>query len=481
MPQQMLEAPIVDQADLGEFQARVLAAKYGDLRAYAKAVHNIDIEAYQEAWEVHLEEEHEALIVCPPDTYKTTTVRMFVEREIGKNPSVRILWIQNAGDQAKKNIMTVQRTIESNNVYRAAFGIEEDKDAQWTKEALYVRRSYTGAEPTIMGCGLNGPYQGLHFDIIVIDDPTNQEDVRSPTEMQAQSEKLRGVIIDRLVDGGRIVGILTRWGEGDLVPTFLEMGFKVVEMPIAGDYPWGPTLSPTRFTEERLEKIRQQKGDMIFQLTYMCNPGARTGNVIRRDHIGYWDASIIPDTPLNIYMGVDPAVSLRTTADYSAIATVGTDFRTRNLYLLDMWAGRVETPDLEMEIYKRASRIAGLRAIGLETIGFQLSLVQGMKRRFPGQFPIQELPYRSRRQVMHRAMGIDKDKVSRAAYLDSLFAQGRLLLPRGLPMVDGVSLEAELCSVPFGRHDDRMDALVFACALADAAIRPQVQLKVVGW
>lgn len=477
----MLEAPTLDATNVDEFQARVLAAKYGGIREYAKAVHNIEIEEYQEAWEIHLEESHRAVIVCPPDTYKTTTVRLFCERQIGKNPNIRILWLQNAGDQAKKNVMAIQRTIESNQVYNEAFGIKEDKSAQWTKEALYVERSYTGAEPTLMGCGLNGPYQGLHFDIIILDDLTNQEDVRSPTEMLGQIEKLRGVIIDRLVDNGRIMGILTRWGENDLVPTYQEMGFQIIEMPIVGDYPWGPTLSPTRFTEERLEQIRRDKGDMLFQLTFMCNPGARTGNVIKREHIGYWDASTIPDTPLNVYMAIDPAASTRTTADYSSITTIGVDFRKRIKYVLDVWAGRVEVPDLEFEIYRRAMGISGLRAIGMETVGFQLSLVQGLKRRYPGRMPIVEIPYRSRRQVMHRALGLDKDKVSRAAYLDSQFAAGALLLPRGLPMVDGVSLEAELCAVPFGKHDDRMDSLAMACALADTAVRPQVQLKVSGW
>src|SRR5216117_802176 len=113
-----------------DLQARVVAAKYGGLREYAKAVHNIEIEDYQEAWEEALGSLDRTIIVCPPDTYKTTTVRMWCEQQIGKNPNIRILWLQNAGEQAQKQVMTVQRTIESNNVYRSAFNIEEDDSAQ---------------------------------------------------------------------------------------------------------------------------------------------------------------------------------------------------------------------------------------------------------------------------------------------------------------------------------------------------------------
>jgi len=463
--QQALVRP--QETSVNEHQARVLAAKYGGLREYAKAVHNIEIEEYQESWEEALNTLDRTIIVCPPDTYKTTTVRCWCEQMIGRNPNIRILWLQNAGDQAQKQVMAVKRTLESNNIYKAAFGIEEDEDAQWTKSVLFVRRDYTGAEPTLMGCGLNGPYQGLHFDIIIIDDPTNQEDVRSPTTMELQVNKVRGVIVDRLVEGGRIVGILTRWGEQDLVPTFGSMGFKVIEMPIAGEYPWGPTLSPKRFPLERIEAIRRDKGDMLFSLTFMCSTSAADGNIIKRDHIQYWDASTIPPNPLQIYMAVDPAASTKTSADYSAIAVVGTDLRSKKLYCLDVWAKRLETPDLEFEISRRAKRTNGLRALGLETAGFQLSLMQSLKRKY--HLPYVEIPYRTKASAATRVVALDRDKVGRAAYLDSLFASGRLLLPRGLPLVDGVSLETELCLVPYGKHDDRMDALSMACVLADGA------------
>lgn len=709
----------------------MIGARYGDLRAYAKAVHNIEIEQYQESWEQALDSFDRTIIVCPPDTYKTTTVRMWCEQKIGLNPNIRILWLQNAGDQAQKQVMTVQRTIDSNNIYRAAFSVEADPDAQWTKSVLFVRRDYTGAEPTLMGCGLNGPYQGLHFDIIIIDDPTNQEDVRSPTAMELQTSKLRGVIVDRLVEGGRIVGILTRWGEADLVPTFADMGFTIIEMPIAGDYPWGPTLSPKRFPPERIELIRRDKGDMLFALTFMCSTSGVSGNVIKREHIGYWDASTMPNQPLHWYLAIDPAASTKTTADYclgpdtrilypdfiwrrlsevsigdcvlapeeypedgrrklrkalvtgkaelvqpcyrivfedgrsvvssqlhrwlvkgmfdksgtgfhpewgggqlcwmptfdlkpgyqlrqlssmaweedrsyeagwlagfldgegwvqsahgrlgfaqkdgevadyalsvlksrgysvaehqsrpdglrlfqitsrqqamrllgtirpkrllakavdlvegrelpygrnghaegfgtiaaveyignqevvgletsestfiaeglashnSAIAIVGTDLKSRTLYLADMWARRVETPDLEVEVVRRCKRVNGLKGVGLETMGFQLSLLQYWKRKH--NLPFKEIPYRSSREANKRTVALDRDKVGRAAYLDSLFASGRLLLPRGLPLVDGVSLETELCLVPYGKHDDRMDALAMACVLAEGARKP---------
>ncbi len=459
------------ESKLDRISTLALAARDGDARTYAKAVHNRDYEPYQDAWAEALETRDRSVIVCPPDTYKSTTVRDFVEREIGRNPNIRILWVMNAGDQAQKQVMAISQTIKSNNVYRAAFNIEEDEDAQWTKNVLFVRREIEDPDPTLMGTGLNGPYQGLHFDIIIIDDPTDQDDVNSPTTMESQRNKIRGVILDRLLVGGRIIVIVTRWGDNDLVPTFESMGFKVYNMPVVGDYPWGPTLSPTKFPMERVEEIRQNKGPLLFSLTFMCNPMAVRGNVILREHLSYWDAATLPKNPLQFFLALDPAASTKTWADYSAIATVGIDIRARIMYLVDIWGGKVETPELEDTFVKRATRIHGLRAVGLETAGFQISLLQQWRRKH--RLPFREIPYRSRSKIARKTLGLDRDKLGRALYLDSLLASGRLLLPRDAPLLDGVSLEEELCSFsPTGSHrnDDRLDAIAMACVLAESAV-----------
>ncbi len=455
--------PTPEQA---EFDARVVAAKYGDLETYAWAVHNQRLEPYQPAWAEALESEDRLLIVCPPDSHKSTTVRLYVERAIGRNPDIRVLWIMNAGEQSEKQVMTVQQTIEGNNVYRAAFRVEPDKAKQWTKSVLFCKRKTTNPDPTLMATGLNGPYQGLHFDIIIIDDPTNQEDVRSPTSMNQQRLKLRGVIIDRLVEAGRIVGIMTRWGADDLHDTFADMGFTVVTMPVVGSYPWGPTLSPYKFSEDRVERIRRDKGDYLFTMTFMCDVTGASGAIIARDHIQHWTPDMIA-RPLQFYAGVDPAASTNVSADPSAICTVGIDLVTRIIYQVDMWAKRVEVPDLRIEIIRKSTQTSGLRKIALETSGFQLGLMQDLKRQH--MLPMMEIPYRTKENVKHKVLGVDRSKEGRAMYLDSLFTSGRLFLAQDNPVLDGASLETELCSVPNGPHDDRMDALAFACIAAESS------------
>jgi phage terminase large subunit-like protein len=466
---------------INELDLKAAIARDGDLASYAKVMHNYDCEPYQPVWGLALETRNRTAIVCPPDTFKTTTVRMFVEREIGKNPEISILWLMNSGSQSTKNVMTVSAVIKGNQVYKRAFNIEEDTEAQWTKEVLFVKRNKVSPDPTLMATGFNGPYQGLHFDLIILDDLTNQEDVRSPTTMELQRSKLRGVIIDRLLPNGRIVALFTRWGPEDLMDTYLDMGFTVIMMPVVGDYPWGPTLSPTKFPLERIEGIRKDKGPLLFDLTFMCNAQAVTGSLIPRDIIAYWDKESLPEHRLVYFMGVDLAASTKTWADYSAFATVGLDIKTHKKYLVELWAGKMELPELKEFLYKRAKGVANLVGFGLETEGFQLGMLQDMRRKY--RLPFVEIPYRTRRQTQLKCMAVDRSKVGRAMYLGAKFFSGELFIPKSLPLLDGYSFESELCGMPHppNKHDDRVDALAMATIMADGMTPKRRRLSLKVW
>lgn len=465
---------------LTEVQERGIAARNGDVGDFSHAVHDWVMEPYQDAWAMALEEENRVVIICPPDTRKTSTVQSFIEQTIGKNPDVRILWLMKAGIQAETTVMAVAETIEFNLVFQEAFPeCVPNFDAKWNKTMLYVKRKRPGRDPTLMGCGFNGPYQGLHFDIIVIDDPTNQEDVFSPTTMNMQRNKLRGVIMDRLDDGGRIIAILTRWGEEDLVPTLRELKFKVVTMPIMAEYPWGGgeliPISPTRWTISDLMRMREEKTEALFDLTYMCDPFAAEGGIIRRHHIHYWDRGNLPTGNTVTLMAVDPAASLQTRADPSGIATGVLELRTRTLYITEVYRKRMEVMELENAISVRAKGLARLVAVGLETKGFQLTLFQRMRRE--KRLPIMELPYRTKVQARLKAKGLDNDKTSRAYAVAQCLANGSTLLAHNLGYHDGVSVESELCGFPNMKHDECVDLVAFLRAMADCYVPAKTRVR----
>lgn len=462
-----------------EIEQKAMMARDGNLAAYSKAVHDWDIELYQYAWEEALNNENKLLIICPPDSHKSSTVQAWIEMQIGKNPEIRILWLMNTGEQAQNRMLAISQTLDDNVIYRQAFDVVPDKESKWTKTAIFVKRKRVSPDPTLMACGLNGPYQGLHFDIIIIDDPTDQEEVHSPVTMQRQREKLRGVILDRRVLGGRIVGIMTRWGEDDLVPTFRDIGFRIITFPVMDsryEEFWGyPTLSEAKYSIQRCEQLRREKTDAIFDLTYMCNPSALDGGIIRREYLRYWNASNLPTSGTITLMAVDPAASTRTWADPSAIAVGVLEIRTRKLFITEIWRGRVPIDVLEREIKIRARGVANLAQIGLETVGFQLTFMQRLRRE--SKLPMRELPYRTKKQSTFKASGLDRDKMGRAIGVAQAFTDGNTYLAESMTVFEGVSVEQELCSFPYGSHDECVDVVAFLRAMADTYTPNKLRVK----
>ena len=72
-----------DDKVLTQLQVKALAARYGDIADFSLAVHRWRTEEYQDAWAEALESEDRLQIVCPPDTFKSSTVQCWIEQKIG--------------------------------------------------------------------------------------------------------------------------------------------------------------------------------------------------------------------------------------------------------------------------------------------------------------------------------------------------------------------------------------------------------------
>lgn len=229
-----------------------------------------------------------ACIVAPPETGKTRFFSLLVAWQIGHQPDSAWLIVQNTSQQAKRIVATIG-SILSDPRYRQIFP-EIKPTERWSGVELYVDRSGYPREfrhdPTVAAYGIvPGSYQGAHVDGIILDDPTNQEDVLSPVVMQSQRNLLKGTLWDRLNKnderGGYFYVVMTRWGDDDLLST-IEQDLKVpvftfpARKPREDPYPWGHLLA-TSYTDEFLDELQEKKRE-LFQLSYMCTSvGALAG------------------------------------------------------------------------------------------------------------------------------------------------------------------------------------------------------------
>ena len=142
-------------------------------------------------------------------------------------------------------------------------------------------------------------------------------------------------------------------------------------------------------------------------------------------------------------------------SDFAAVATVGRD-EHGYLYVLDVWMERA-SPTRQVEKIFDLHEIWNYRLFGFEANCFQSLLgqpIEDERRRRrkvgrPWDIPIE--------QVTHR-----ENKIRRIASLETLVTNGWLLFSRDL----GETFIQQCEQFPHGAHDDGLDALEAAVALA---------------
>ena len=438
----MVTAEDITRIDTLGQAADVLLARR-DFGSYCRYVHARPLYRHQQTWarELQAPDSSHILIIAPPETLKSSTVRMFIEWRIGLDPDICILLVMNTSTQAQKQVMSIAETISNNPRYHQVFpGVQPNSARGWSHEVLFVkRRNEARPDPTLYGTGIDGPYQGSHVEMLIVDDPTDQQDVVSSATMEAQRQRVRGVLLDRLVEGGKFFVILTRWGEPDLVRDFREMGFSVLENPIEGRYPWGRLLCPEIFPDDRLRAIRVTKGGALYQLTYMCDPGAAGGTKIKR---AWWRRYGLAPTIKSVVQFWDLSTGQSELGDDSAYGCWG--LWEDGYYLLDAGRWRLEMEELIAKM--KVLRTPKVKFVVVEEAGTSIPVIQYLKRHTT--LPILGVKPGSR------------DKVSRLLGVVGLIEAGRVWLPATAPWVE--DFIDECAAFPGGQHDDWVDMMTMA-------------------
>lgn len=421
-----------------------------DFAEYCAWVHGKPLYRHQRVWVEEMGKEGvKLLVVAPPESFKSSTVRMYLEWRIGNDREETCLLVMNTAAQAQRQVMSIAETMERNPRYRQVFPwVVPNPKRGWSHEVLFIKRENESLpDPTLYGTGIDGPYQGSHVGILVVDDPTDQQDVSSGATMEAQRSRLRGVLVDRLNEGGSFLGILTRWGEGDLVRDFKDMGFVVIENPIEGRYPWGRLLCPEMFGDDRLLAIRNAKGGQLYQLTYMCNPSAAEGALLKRE---WWRTySQVPQMEQVIHSW-DLSTGQSSLGDYSAYQSWG---RTaEGYYLLDAgrWQLGLDGLVQKMKLLFEQSRPRPQYLV-VEEAGTSIPVIQWLKAH-------------TRLPLMAVKPGT-RDKVARVEGVQGMIEAGRVWVPAAAPwLVDFID---EMAAFPGGRYDDQVDAMSQALTWLD--------------
>ena len=229
--------------------------------------------------------------------------------------------------QAERILEDIRNEVESNPALKF---LEPAKKAQWSSTRLTFSNGHK-----IYARGFGTKVRGAHPTWIVVDDALNDESEYSELVRKKQIEYFYTAITNMIVPGGQIIVIGTPYHALDLYGDLeknKQYKFKRYQA-ITED---GKPLWPARYDKARLDKRREEIGSIRFTREFLCDPISDNmslfpGHLFRGDPteqfqltlgmpLSYWQ-----NLGVQIYMGVDFAMSSSVSADYTAIFVMGLD------------------------------------------------------------------------------------------------------------------------------------------------------------
>jgi len=315
--------------------------------------------------------------------------------------------------------------------------------------------------------GADGSVTGRGAHLFLIDDPfKNREMAESETNRRKVWEFFTSTAYTRLAPGGRIVIILTRWHEDDLVgrlfdPAFVDpeisKDYEILSLPglAEDDDPLGrkpgEALWPERYPADVLDVTRRVIGPRDWASLYQQRPTVQDGDFFTKGMFKPYTRDDLPDDfrgIFRIYGASDHAVGKNQKNDKSVLGCVGFDSHGDIWILPDV---RWEKMDGEAQVDEMIAQMLRHRPVTWWAEKGHISSAIG--------------PY-LRRQMFERKVPTwlqektpSADKEKRAQSIRARAALRPIRVPAFMEWWE--KAEAELLAFPNGRHDDFVDWLAW--------------------
>ena len=385
------------------------------------------------------------------------------------NPDIRILIVSDTDQHATRFLNTIKNAAEHHPLIKQHYG--DLRGAKWSDhEAIFAGRTKILTEATLTAHGANsGAVTSGHYDLILADDLVNFSNARTEGERERMVDWFKLTLLPTLIPGGEIHVLGTRYHFLDLYKTLMEdlnFDLQIQEAIIKGSdgeersiwedfMPLEDRVSRGGITEG-LRTIRKNVGTLVFNLQYQNDVELmKKGDIFQFDWFKYFelttvngetvierdDGKMIRLAEVITFMGVDPAVSEKDTADYFAICIIGIS-KDGDYYVLDIVRDRFTYQERGHAIASKWGQWKP-RVAGIESVAFQLEFCQRIRKTFP--------------YIRIKEIKTTRDKVSRAYNRSGVVENGHVWVRRGMSL-----FVEELCLMPGGEHDDQFDAFDFA-------------------
>jgi len=280
---------------------------------------------------------------------------------------------------------------------------------------------------------------------LIIDDPyATRQDAESDTIRKRVEDWYDSTFLSRRHNSEAwICLIMQRWREDDLVWYILEKekDWEIVKIPAISEE-W-ISFWESRFPVPYLEEMRHNIWDYFFSSQYQQEPFVESGWDFKRDYFQYYEKT--PEN-LKVYTFVDPAISDKQEADFTAIVTIGIDNNNR-IYILDIIHDRMNPTDIINRIFETNIKWHPI-SIGIEVVAYQKMLALEIRKQM------------NMRNMIFNLVEVNPmwEKNARIrTLLQPRYWNASIIHPKYHTKIK--ELELELLKFPNWKHDDIIDSL----------------------
>jgi predicted phage terminase large subunit-like protein len=405
-------------------------------------------------------------VSMPPRFGKSESIAyLYVAWYLGHNPSHQIMMVTHTADLSASFGLKVRDLLDSpeyQEIFERSVQVSKDKSAagNWT----------TVQGGVYLALGVGGNAAGKGADLLVADDLVSEQAVlygNPAVAFETAWSYMQVGPLQRLMPGGRIIMVGTRWGKQDPIAKAIQWS---KDKKAEGALPWHEVRFPAVMEVERdgktqtvslwpeqwsLSELMSKKAGMrpaFWAAQYMQEPTSDSAALLKREYWNWWLLGDAPDCSFVIQTW-DTAHETKTKNDYSACTTWGVFFNEHkakhDIIALDYWKGRLEFPDLKKKAREFYDRWKPDDLI-IEKKAAGAPLIQELRAQ--GLYVMEVSPSRGK-------VGVSNDKYARTNAVTPIFEDGRVWVP---DTAWGRELVEVCADFPNGEYDDPVDCTVMA-------------------
>lgn len=299
------------------------------------------------------------------------------------NPEKRILILSATEDVARGILANVKGHFTKNDKMREYFPefCSKPGDDLGNRDFFDIPcKKKVTLEHSVYAAAIGSNLTGFHFDLQVKDDLVTELNSATPELAEGLDRNNNLTHYLKEPDAQELM-IGTRYAFWDLYGKIIETdprykkSIRTVWTSPAMRYK--ETIWPEKWSLEDIMGILKSTGSAAFSAQMENDPVDPEAQVFRESDIQFISYKDLP--PMNKYIFVDPALSLKTAADYTAVVVVGLDARMK-VYVIEILRKKqkpLQTIEDLIQLYHKHDPVF----VGIETQVFQRVIADWLRER----------------------------------------------------------------------------------------------------